>query len=80
MLFAFLVSCPTLLKEQTMNINVGTADRAVRIIVGVLLVALTLSGQIGAWGWIGVLPILTGFFRICPAYSLLGMNTCGLKK
>ncbi len=63
-----------------MNINVGTADRAVRIIVGVLLVALTLSGQIGAWGWIGVLPILTGFFRICPAYSLLGMNTCGLKK
>lgn len=63
-----------------MNINVGTADRAVRIIVGVLLVALTLSGQIGPWGWIGVLPILTGLFRICPAYSLLGMNTCGLKK
>ena len=63
-----------------MNINVGTADRAVRIIVGVLLVVLTLSGQIGPWGWIGVLPILTGLFRICPAYSLLGMNTCGLKK
>ena len=63
-----------------MNINVGSADRAVRIIVGILLIALTLYGQIGPWGWIGILPILTGVFRICPAYSLLRINTCGLPK
>jgi hypothetical protein len=63
-----------------MKANVGTIDRAVRIIGGLVLVALTLSGTIGVWGWIGVVPIATGLFRQCPAYTLLGMNTCGLKR
>jgi hypothetical protein len=63
-----------------MKANVGTIDRAVRIIGGLVLVALALSGTIGVWGWIGVVPIATGLFRQCPAYTLLGMNTCGLKR
>jgi len=37
---------------------------------------LAVAGTIGAWGYIGVLPLLTGFMRVCPAYSLLGVNTC----
>ena len=63
-----------------MNVNVGTVDRAIRIIVGVVLIAAAAMGKIGAWGYIGVLPLLTGLMRVCPAYSLIGVNTCGAKK
>ncbi|RUQ31903.1 MAG: DUF2892 domain-containing protein [Candidatus Competibacteraceae bacterium] len=59
-----------------MKINVGTADRAARVIVGLGLIALAATGTIGPWGWIGVVPVLTGVFRFCPAYTLLGVNTC----
>lgn len=59
-----------------MKINVGTIDRALRIVVGVLLIGLTLAGVIGVWGWIGIVPLATGLFRFCPAYALLGIRTC----
>lgn len=61
-----------------MQINVGSPDRIIRIVVGAALILLALMGTIGAWGWIGIVPLLTGIFRFCPAYSLLGMNTCKL--
>jgi len=60
--------------------NEGTIDRAVRIIAGLALIGLTVTGTIGAWGWIGVLPLVTGIIGICPAYSIFGMNTCPMKK
>lgn len=65
-----------------MNIksNVGGVDKIARIVVGVLLILLALTGTIGAWGWIGVLPLATGVFNVCPAYSLLGINTCKVDK
>jgi len=63
-----------------MNINVGSVDRILRIVVGLALIALAATGTVGAWGYIGVVPVLTGLFRFCPAYTLLGMNTCGMKK
>lgn len=63
-----------------MKVNVGGIDRILRIVVGIALIGLTLAGTIGAWGWIGVLPLATGLFRVCPAYSLIGVNTCGMKK
>lgn len=59
-----------------MKANVGSADRVVRIIVGLLLIGLALSGTIGAWGWIGVVPLATGLFRWCPAYLPFGLSTC----
>jgi len=59
-----------------MTPNVGTIDRALRIGVGALLILATLMGWIGAWGWIGVVPLATGFFRFCPAYLPFGMSTC----
>ncbi|HLT99603.1 MAG TPA: DUF2892 domain-containing protein, partial [Burkholderiaceae bacterium] len=46
----------------------------------VVLIALTVNGTIGWWGWLGVIPLMTGLVRTCPAYSLLGVNTCGVKK
>jgi hypothetical protein len=63
-----------------MKLNVGGIDRILRIVVGLALIALTLFGQIGVWGWIGLVPLLTGAFGFCPLYTMLGMNTCAMKK
>ncbi|PWV60519.1 YgaP family membrane protein [Plasticicumulans acidivorans] len=59
-----------------MTKNVGQLDKILRIIVGLVLIGLTLAGQIGVWGWIGVLPIATGLMGWCPAYTLIGLKTC----
>jgi hypothetical protein len=63
-----------------MSFNVGGIDRIARIVVGLLLLALTLTGTIGAWGWIGIVPLGTGLFRFCPLYPMLGMSTCPMEK
>lgn len=63
-----------------MKANVGGIDRALRIVAGLALIGLTLAGQIGPWGWIGVVPILTGALRFCPLYPLIGLSTCPLEK
>jgi hypothetical protein len=71
------------MEEKPMNANVGTIDRVVRIVIGVLLLAFAIP--IGfpstAWnwiGWIGLVPLLTGIFGYCPAYRLIGLSTCPL--
>ena len=61
-----------------MQPNVGGIDKVVRIIGGVILIALAATGTVGLWGWIGVVPLLTGLFNFCPLYSLLGIKTCKL--
>jgi len=58
-----------------MKCNVGNMDRTIRIIAGLVLIGLAATNTIGMWGWIGVIPVLTGVFRFCPAYPLLGINT-----
>ncbi|RVT52795.1 YgaP family membrane protein [Rubrivivax albus] len=60
--------------------NVGGIDRVLRIIVGLALIGLTLTGTIGAWGWIGVVPVLTGLLSTCPLYTVLGFSTCPMKR
>jgi Protein of unknown function (DUF2892) len=62
-----------------MKTNEGTIDRALRIIAGLVLMALTLTGTIGMWGWIGIVPVITGALGWCPAYTLLGFSTCPIK-
>lgn len=59
-----------------MPCNEGTIDRALRIAAGLGLIALTQIGPQTPWGWIGVVPLLTGLVGYCPAYSLIGLNTC----
>jgi hypothetical protein len=59
-----------------MKPNVGTIDRILRIALGLGLIAASMLGTIGAWGWIGLLPLATGIFRFCPAYWPLGLSTC----
>jgi hypothetical protein len=67
-------------KERRMfKTNVGGLDRIARILAGLVLLALTLTGVIGAWGWIGLVPLATGLLSTCPLYSVLGFNTCPLK-
>lgn len=63
-----------------MKKNVGGIDRIARIVVGALLIVLALTGTIGVWGWIGIVPLATGLLNTCPAYKLLGINTCRIKK
>ncbi|MDH4023552.1 MAG: DUF2892 domain-containing protein [Gammaproteobacteria bacterium] len=65
-----------------MNTNVGMADRIVRVVVGMVLLSLIffLEGNARYWGLVGLLPLATGVFRYCPAYSLFGVNTCSTGK
>lgn len=62
-----------------MKFNVGTPDRIARIVAGVALIALAATGTVGLWGYVGVVPLLTGLFKFCPAYALFGMSTCKTK-
>jgi len=59
-----------------MNPNVGSIDRLLRITIGATLIGLAVAGKIGWWGYLGVIPLTTGIFRFCPAYTLLGFKTC----
>ncbi|HXR24962.1 MAG TPA: DUF2892 domain-containing protein [Candidatus Binataceae bacterium] len=59
-----------------MTSNVGTIDRLIRIVAGAALILLAALGKVGAWGYIGIVPLATGLFRFCPAYRLLGLTTC----
>ena len=59
-----------------MNKNVGGFDRILRVVVGVVLVALAATGTVGAWGFVGIVPIFTGAIGWCPAYLPFGFNTC----
>ena len=62
-----------------MKTNTGTLDRAARIIVGLVLIVLAYMGNIGAWGYIGVVPLATGLIGWCGLYTVLGINTCKVK-
>ena len=59
-----------------MKNNVGGIDRIARIAIGAVLVILAATGQVGVWGWLGLLPMATGALGWCPPYSILGINTC----
>lgn len=59
--------------------NEGSLDRALRVIVGLALIAMVFVGPQIAWGWIGVVPLLTGLVGFCPLYRLVGLNTCPRK-
>ncbi|HAN56437.1 MAG TPA: DUF2892 domain-containing protein [Betaproteobacteria bacterium] len=62
-----------------MTQNVGSVDRAIRIIAGLILIGLAATGKIGVWGYIGVVPLATGLIGWCPAYLPFGIKTCKTK-
>ncbi|MEP7058105.1 MAG: DUF2892 domain-containing protein [Caldimonas sp.] len=57
------------------RLNVGNFDRLLRVLFGILLIGLAAAGTVGAWGYIGVLPLLTGISALCPLYTVLGIAT-----
>lgn len=59
-----------------MTRNEGQTDRTLRIIAGLILIALVFVGPQTPWGWVGLVPLVTGLVGYCPLYSLLGLNTC----
>lgn len=59
-----------------MKTNEGTIDRALRVVAGLVLIALAATGTVGVWGYIGVVPLLTGAIGWCPLYLPLGIKTC----
>lgn len=63
-----------------MKSNVGGMDKILRIVAGVVLLALAIMGIGAPWTFIGIVPLATGLMGWCPAYTLLGMNTCPMKK
>lgn len=60
--------------------NEGTIDRTLRVIAGLALISLVFVGPQTPFGWIGVVPLITGLVGWCPVYTLLGLNTCPMKK
>ena len=67
-------------EESAVKANVGTIDRALRIVIGLALIGLAVTGHIGVWGWLGIVPLVTGIVRVCPLYSALGVKTCSAPK
>ncbi len=63
-----------------MNKNSGNIDRILRVAVGLGLVAWAAAFNGPVWAWIGLMPLATGALGVCPAYKLLGINTCPIKK
>lgn len=55
--------------------NVGGTERMVRIVVGAALVLLVFVGPKTPWGWLGLIPLATGFLSSCPIYSMLGKSS-----
>jgi len=59
-----------------MKLNVGGIDRLLRAALGLALIALAVTGTVGWWGWLGVVPLATAAIGWCPPYALLGISTC----
>ena len=63
-----------------MKANEGTIDRILRVILGLALISIVFVGPQTPWGWIGVIPLVTGLVGMCPLYAILGINTCPANK
>ncbi|MCE3272760.1 MAG: hypothetical protein K0S57_3157 [Ramlibacter sp.] len=63
-----------------MKVNEGAIDRGLRVVAGLVLIGLAATGTVGAWGYIGIIPLLTGAIGMCPIYSMLGINTCPMSR
>ena len=67
------------MSSKLLPMNEGTKDRILRVIVGAVLLTLVFVGPRTPWGWLGVIPLVTGLIGTCPVYTLFGLRTCPLK-
>jgi uncharacterized membrane protein YqaE (UPF0057 family) len=63
-----------------MTKNVGGIDKIIRIVLGLVLIGLAVTGTVGMWGYLGIVPLATGLLGWCPPYAIFGFNTCAMKK
>ena len=63
-----------------MKTNEGAVDRILRVLVGAAILSLAFVGPQTPWGYLGLIPLLTGLVGFCPLYTVLGINTCGVRK
>lgn len=56
--------------------NVGNVDSVLRVFLGAVMIAMVFVGLQTPWGWLGIIPLLTGLFSTCPLYSIFGLRTC----
>ncbi len=70
---------PSNFEGMIMKTNVGGIDRILRITLGLALIIAAATGAVGWWGWLGVVPLLTGLVGWCPPYALLGLSTCKMR-
>jgi hypothetical protein len=63
-----------------MPTNEGNLDRALRVIAGAGILSLAFIGPQTVWGYVGLVPLITGLVGYCPLYSLLGLSTCPVKR
>jgi ABC-type uncharacterized transport system permease subunit len=72
-------------EEKAMPVNVGTIDRVIRAVLGIVALALVFAGPLaaGGWGWervalvvVGAILLLTSAVKFCPLYRVLGLRTC----
>ncbi|MGM0571974.1 DUF2892 domain-containing protein [Marinobacter sp.] len=63
-----------------MTKNMGSADRVIRVIIGLVLLSLVFVGPQTPWGWIGIIPLVTAAIGVCPLYSIVGIKTCPTKR
>lgn len=64
------------MSSRILPINESSLDRTMRVLVGITLLALVFTGPHTAWGWLGLVPLLTGVVGSCPLYTLLHLSTC----
>jgi hypothetical protein len=62
--------------KEFFKTNEGTADRALRVVAGVVGLSLVFVGPKTSWGLVGLIPLVTGLVGTCPLYSIFGLNTC----
>ncbi len=62
-----------------MDANVGGLDRILRVVVGLALIGAAVTGYLGAWAYIGIVPLVTAVVGFCPAYKLIGLSTCPVR-
>ena len=60
--------------------NEGTVDRVLRVLLGIGLLSIVFVGPQTPWGWIGLVPLVTGLVGSCPLYTLLGLRTCPMRE
>ena len=66
--------------ERIFPNNEHVAERVLRVAVGLAGISLVFLGPKSAWGWLGLVPLVTGLLGSCPLYTILGLSTCPMKK